>query len=209
MPPDAADLLLIDRVRRGDEQAWSDFIARFEGRLLAFVDSRLRNRAAAEDVVQETFLGFLVSLPNYQATTPLESFLFSIAAHKLTDVLRREGRRPALPLATSESQGVPAARGRMASSLARSQERKGQEEAFLRHALGELIEVWMTRGEFERLKCIELLYVKGWPNKEVAVRLGISEQAVANHKHAVLTKLKEAARRRQIGEEELQALGLE
>jgi RNA polymerase sigma-70 factor, ECF subfamily len=209
MPPDAADLLLIDRVRRGDEQAWSDFIARFEGRLLAFVDSRLRNRAAAEDVVQETFLGFLVSLPNYQATTPLESFLFSIAAHKLTDVLRREGRRPALPLATSESDGVPPARGRMASSLARSQERKGQEEAFLRHALGELIETWMSRREFERLKCIELLYVKGWPNKDVATRLGISEQAVANHKHAVLTKLKEAARRRQIGEEDLRALGLE
>jgi RNA polymerase sigma-70 factor (ECF subfamily) len=42
---------------------------------------------------------------------------------------------------------------------------------------------------------MELLFVLGWQNKEVALRLGISEQAVANHKHAVVAKLKEAARR--------------
>ncbi len=50
----------------------------FEGRLLAFVDSRLRDRSTtSEDVVQETFLGFLVGLPNYDDATPgPETFLF-------------------------------------------------------------------------------------------------------------------------------------
>ena len=33
----------------------------------------------------------------------------------------------------------------------------------------------------------------GWPNKEVSSELGISEQAVANHKSFVVGKLKEAA----------------
>jgi DNA-directed RNA polymerase specialized sigma24 family protein len=89
-----ADRLLIARIRAGEQEAWAECIARFEGRLLAFVDSRLRDKAASEDVVQETFLGFLVGLPNYDDTTPPETFLFSIAAHKLTDVLRRKGRRP-------------------------------------------------------------------------------------------------------------------
>ena len=88
--PDPAEALLIASVRRGSPDAWQDLIARYEGRLLAFVDSRLRNRAASEDIVQDTFVGFLVSLPNYDASTPLETYLFSIAAHKLTDHLRRE-----------------------------------------------------------------------------------------------------------------------
>ena len=68
-------------------------IARFEGRLLAFVEVRLRDRAASEDVVQEAFVGFLTSLPNYNESRPLEGYLFSIAAHKLTDHLRPAGVR--------------------------------------------------------------------------------------------------------------------
>jgi RNA polymerase sigma-70 factor (ECF subfamily) len=97
------DTVLIERVRRSDQDAWSELIGRFEGRLLAFVESRLRNRATAEDVVQDTFVGFLNSLPNYDASRSLESYLFSIAAHKLTDYLRREGRRPAVPLVRTGS----------------------------------------------------------------------------------------------------------
>ena len=38
----------------------------------------------AEDVVQETFLGFLTSLPHYDEKRDMEAYLFSIAAHKLT-----------------------------------------------------------------------------------------------------------------------------
>jgi RNA polymerase sigma-70 factor (ECF subfamily) len=190
-----SDRLLIARIRAGDEDAWAECIARFEGRLLAFVNSRLRDRAASEDVVQDTFLGFLVGLPNYDENTPPETFLFSIAAHKLTDVLRRNGRRPTLPLVlgNNSQDRAPEIRGsdRMASSMARSRERKGIEAAVLREGLAALIQQWLAREEFERLKCIELLFVLGWPNKEVARVLRISEQAVANHKHYVLAKLKD------------------
>jgi RNA polymerase sigma-70 factor (ECF subfamily) len=189
-----ADQLLVARIRSGDKDAWADCIARFEGRLLAFVDSRLRDRAASEDVVQETFLGFLIGLPNYNEQTPMESFLFSIAAHKLTDVLRRLGRRPTLPLLGGddpEGASDPKGSARMASSLAQSRERRLGEEHVLRDGLQSFIAQWLARGEFERLKCIELLFVLGWANKDVARRLGISEQAVANHKHYVVSRLKD------------------
>jgi RNA polymerase sigma-70 factor (ECF subfamily) len=194
MPSLDADRLLIARIRAGEQDAWAECIARFEGRLLAFVDSRLRDRAASEDVVQETFLGFLVGLPNYDDHTPPETFLFSIAAHKLTDVLRRKGRRPTIPLLVADSQdGAPDVAGsdRVASSMARSRERRITEEHVLREGLAGLIGQWHARGEFERLKCIELLFVLGWSNKDTARRLTISEQAVANHKHFVLSKLKD------------------
>lgn len=194
---DLTDRWLVQRIRAGDASAWEECIARYEGRLLAFVNSRLRNPAASEDVVQETFLGFLVSLPNYDERTPLESFLFSIAAHKLTDVLRREGRRPTLPLRPADAQsGIlePAGRDRRASSLVRSADRRAVEETLLADALRSLIVQWLEQGEYERLKCMELLFVLGWANKDVARRLGISEQAVANHKHFVVAKLASAIR---------------
>ena len=91
----------------------------YEGRLLGYVARRVADRAAAEDLVQETFLGFLTSLPNFDAAQPLEGYLFSIAAHKLTDMMRREGRRPTLPLASDDSSSdwQPADRACRASSL--------------------------------------------------------------------------------------------
>src|SRR5512137_2173613 len=130
---------LIRRIRQRDADAWSELIARYEGRLLAFVEGRVSGRrAAAEDVVQETFIGFLNSLPNYDGRRSLESYLFSICAHKLTDYLRREGRRPAVPLMTqddSDDTRPLVSPGRAASSIARSTERRGLEEKALVKAI--------------------------------------------------------------------------
>ncbi len=65
MSTSSSESLLISRIRAGEPDAWNEFIARYEGRLLGFVARRVANRAAAEDLVQETFVGFLNSLPNY------------------------------------------------------------------------------------------------------------------------------------------------
>src|SRR6266511_2921317 len=92
-----SDSLLIPQIRQGDTQAWGALIARYEGRLLAFVDRRLHDRAASEDVVQEAFVGFLNSLPNFDENRELQTYLFTIASHKVTDHLRRSGRHPLHP----------------------------------------------------------------------------------------------------------------
>src|SRR5690349_23442027 len=93
MPSDS-DRLLIQQIRQGDTRSWDTLISRYEGRLLAFVERRLRDRAASEDAVQETFVGFLNSLPNYDDKRELQTYLFTIASHKLTDHLRKQGRHP-------------------------------------------------------------------------------------------------------------------
>src|SRR3954447_25336686 len=89
-----SERLLIKQIRQGDARAWDTLISRYEGRLLAFVQRRLRDRATSEDVVQETFVGFLNSLPNFDERRELQTYLFTIASHKLTDHLRRSGRHP-------------------------------------------------------------------------------------------------------------------
>ena len=201
--PVETDALLIRRIREGDEDAWFELIARFEGRLLAFVESRTRHRSAAEDLVQETFIGFLTSLPNFDGRRPLEGYLFSIAAHKLIDYLRREGRRPMLPLVPSSSAASswePAGAARPASSIARSGERHNLEEEALATALAKQIEHFRHRGQLERLECAELLFVRGWSNKAVASRLGIGEQTVANYKFEFIAALRTAVRSQRLPE---------
>jgi RNA polymerase sigma-70 factor (ECF subfamily) len=202
--PSQSDSLLIRRIRQGEAEAWNELISQFEGRLLAYVESRTRDRATAEDVVQETFVGFLTSLPNYDRRRPLEGYLFSIAAHKLTDHLRREGRRPTLPLVPGSASGnswEPAGKARRASSIVRSGERRALEEAALETAISQQIERWHRRSQWEKLKCAELLFVRGYGNKEVARKLKISEQTVANHKFEFLARLRDAVRKQRLPEE--------
>jgi RNA polymerase sigma-70 factor (ECF subfamily) len=193
-----AEKLLIRQVRAGDKAAWQQLIERYEGRLLAFVDSRLHDRAASEDTVQETFIGFLTSLPHYDEGRDLEAYLFSIAAHKLTDHLRKQGRRP-IDQFGSDDRGRPLDEvpggARAASSIARSDERRVAEERLLTESLGQLVREWMARGDYDRLRCLELLIVKGWANKDVARHLNLTEQAVASYKFQTIARLKEMARR--------------
>jgi RNA polymerase sigma-70 factor (ECF subfamily) len=191
-----SDRLLIQQIRQGDQKPWKDLIARYEGRLLAFVDRRLRDRAASEDVVQETFVGLATSLPNFDERRELQTYLFTIASHKLTDYLRRMGRHPLHP--ASESPGdilqQQLDQNPGASSMARSQERRELETEAIVRALGQMIRQWQDRGDMVRLKVLELLLVKGWANRDVAAFLKISEQQVANYRFAAVKKLTEYVR---------------
>jgi RNA polymerase sigma-70 factor (ECF subfamily) len=199
--------LLVAEIRRGKPDAWRQLIDEFEGRLLAFVRSRLgaSRGAASEDVVQETFIGFLTSLPNYDARRPLEGWLFSIAAHKLTDHLRREGRRPAVTLSSTDGESgggswdLPcSARG--ASSIARSGERRALEADALCEALAEQIAVWRARDDWPKVKAMELLFVRGLGNKEVAEAVDLTEQQVANFKFDFLANLKKRLKKQGLDE---------
>jgi len=203
-PPSEIDQMLIKRIRSGDSEAWTQLIARYEGRLLAFVENRLTNRSASEDIVQETLVGFLNSLPNYDGRRSLESYLFSICAYKLTDYLRREGRRPAIPLsAGSDSSGdwQIVGKARAASSIARSTERKRLEEDALVEALLLQVERWQDRGDWQKLKCIELLTVRGLANKIVSNALNITEQQVANYKFDFLARLRTLIKRKGLSQD--------
>ncbi|MDG2382681.1 MAG: sigma-70 family RNA polymerase sigma factor [Pirellulaceae bacterium] len=193
-----ADAMLVERIRAGDTEAWGELINRYEGRLLAFSESRLRKRDVSEDIVQEAFIGFLNSLPNYDGKRPLESYLFTICAYKLTDHLRREGRRPTVSLSSTASASggdwqIPG-RSRPASSIARSGERQRIEENSLMEALTEQIEHWCRRDDWTKIKCMELLFVRGRGNKEVATSLQITEQQVANYKFDFLARLRNRLR---------------
>src|SRR5437660_1895065 len=144
------DRLLVQQIRQGDARAWDLLIERYEGRLLAFVERRLHDRAASEDVVQETFVGFLNSLPNFDDRRELQTYLFTIASYKLTDHLRRLGRHP-VQQATEDASGNDPLLQRPdsspgASSVARGHERHRIEEDAVARCLGGLLRDWLDKG---------------------------------------------------------------
>lgn len=187
-----SDRLLIQQIRQGDARAWEHLIARYEGRLLAFIQRRLHDRAASEDVVQETFIGFLNSLPNYDETRELQTYLFTIASYKLTDQLRRAGRHPLHHVdGTSDVLNQKLDSHQAASSVARSHERQNLESDAVGRSLSTLLDQWRQQGEYVRIKVMELLLVKGWANRDVAKLLKISEQQVANIRFAAVKKIGE------------------
>src|SRR5262249_2154816 len=149
-----------------------------------------------EDAVQETFVGFLNSLPNYDEHRELQTYLFTIAAHKLTDHLRRTGRHPVRVASDSSSDilGDQLDEHTGASSIARSHERRELETGGITRGVGLMIRQWMEKGEPVRVKVLELLWVKGWANRDVAAFLEISEQQVANYRFAAVKKLTEHVR---------------
>jgi RNA polymerase sigma-70 factor, ECF subfamily len=193
-----SDRVLIAQIRQGDGQAWQELIDRYEGRLLAFAERRLRDRAASEDVVQETFVGFLNSLPNFDDRRELQTYLFTIAAHKVTDQLRRTGRRPWHATGGDDGDDVLQKQydsdQKAASSQARSNERKELEGEAVSRCLKQLLHSWVQKGDYQRVQVMELLFVKGLPNREVAIQLSITEQQVANFRFAALRKLGELIR---------------
>lgn len=186
----------IERIRGGEDAAWRQLVQQFEGRLLAFARARLGDREAAEDIVQETLIGFYRSLPHFDAARPIESYLFQICAFKVTDHLRRSGRSVAETIrAGSNDSSSPAmdvaASGPAASSIARSAERRGQEETAVAAAIRSQIDKWQAAGDYTKLGCIELLFVSRMANKEVAERLGLTEQQVANYKSDFLARTRQ------------------
>lgn len=187
-----SDKLLVQEIRAGDTDAWQRLIDRYEGRLLAFARRRLSDRSQAEDIVQETFVGFLNSLPNFDQERDLQTYLFTIAAHKLTDYLRKLGRHPLqhIPDGQEFFEGKTDHRPKV-SSMARSRERITIEEGALGTALKSIIAGWRDQGDFLRIKVLELLFVAGWSNKDVAEHLDIKDQQVANIRFAAVRKITE------------------
>jgi RNA polymerase sigma-70 factor (ECF subfamily) len=195
-----SDLLLIQRIRNNDSQAWAELDRRYRGRLRAYIRRRLNHQDAIDDIVQETFMGFHTSLPNFDEQRDLETWLFTIANHKVTDYLRRQGRRSQYYLPCNDETGdsygeqFSDQKQRLPSSIARSAERRELEEDVLAKALHSYVSELRQRSDYLRLKAMELIYVKGWRNQDVAAFLQVSEQDIANWRFQSKSRLQDRLR---------------
>ena len=93
-----SDEHLFDLYRRGEDTALRTLIERYQDDLSRFLYRLLGDRAAAEDVFQEAFLQVHQSANSFDSSRKFRPWLFTIAANKGRDYLRRKGRKPTLDL---------------------------------------------------------------------------------------------------------------
>ena len=92
------DEALFDRYRRGDTGALKIIIERYQDELYRFLCRLIGDRTGAEDVFQDTFLQIHLSADTFDAERRFRPWLFTIAANKGRDFLRRKIRRRTLDL---------------------------------------------------------------------------------------------------------------
>ena len=189
---------LVEQIRRGDAEAWSQLVERFQGRLLAFARSRGINRSDAEDLVQETFVQFLKGLVAYRGEASLETYLFMILRRRIVDHLRGKRVSACGGLDDDDSDsnsGDPIARAPApdltASTYARRDERLHRERAALAESLGEMIKRLKENEDFRDLQIMEMVFYAQMRNKDIGRLSGMDEKAIALLKHRWLKQLRE------------------
>src|ERR671934_1947774 len=86
------DACLVAALRQGDETAFARLVEQYHGPLLRLARLYVADAAAAEDVVQETWLGLLRGLDRFEGRASLKTWLFRILANRARTRAAREGR---------------------------------------------------------------------------------------------------------------------
>lgn len=97
------DEQLFEAYRGGELGALRTLIERYQDDLLRFLIRLTGDRQAAEDVFQETFLQVHLSQDTFDATRRFKPWLFTIAANKGRDLMRKRGRRHEVDLSAPVS----------------------------------------------------------------------------------------------------------
>jgi len=93
-----SDEVLFEQYRTGDRESLRTLIERHQKDLMRFLIRLTGDAAGAEDVFQDAFLQIHVSADTFDPTRRFRPWLFTIAANKARDHLRKKGRRRTLEL---------------------------------------------------------------------------------------------------------------
>jgi len=76
------DAELLTRLRRGDEHAFRTLVERYSATMLHVARLHVRDRQAAEEVVQETWLAVIRGLERFEERSTLKTWLFRILTNR-------------------------------------------------------------------------------------------------------------------------------
>ncbi len=202
--PNQADQFLIQQIRDGNEDGWRQVVDRYQGRLWAFARRQLHDDQAAEDIVQETFVGLLKGLDRLELWTSLETCLFTILRRRLVDSFRRSGRAQQLRMCAPRSAGQLDdgdslgdadqwidRRNVSASKYAEQSEQRTIQERALWRALSNSIEHLRQETKLRELRVFEMVFYAQMRNKEIAELVGMEQQQIGLLKHRFVRRLAE------------------
>jgi RNA polymerase sigma-70 factor (ECF subfamily) len=88
------DQQLVERVQRGDKQAYGLLVEKYRRKLGRLLSRFIRDPAEVEDVVQEAFIKAYRALPNFRGESAFYTWLYRIGINTAKNYLVAMGRRP-------------------------------------------------------------------------------------------------------------------
>jgi RNA polymerase sigma-70 factor (ECF subfamily) len=95
-----SDNELMIRYRNGDEDAFRELVTRYKNILYAFLRRFSSQQEVIEDIFQETFIQLYINQDRFDTNRPLRPWLFTIAANKAKDTLRKMRRQSTVSIGT-------------------------------------------------------------------------------------------------------------
>jgi len=181
--PAITDEQLLDSYRNGNKAAFAQLVERYQRELFHFLVRFLGDRAAAEDVFQESFLQVHQSAAQFDPSRRFRPWLFTIAANKARDLMRSQARRPTNPLQASISPGDDES-GQYIDLMEATNPAPGQ--AMEREELQKMVH-GTVMGMPDHLREILLLsYFHQFPYKQISDILAIPLGTVKSRLHAAV-----------------------
>ncbi|MBN1972636.1 MAG: RNA polymerase sigma factor [Sedimentisphaerales bacterium] len=102
-----SDAQLLNLYSEGQESAFHEIVNRYKNGLYTFLRQFLNRQDLVEDVFQETFMQLFTSRESFDQNRPLRPWLFTIAANKAKDALRKWQRTSAVSIGSiADSQDI-------------------------------------------------------------------------------------------------------
>ncbi len=191
---------LLEAIRRGDREAWSQLVNEYQGRLLGFVMARVPQRADAEDIVQNSFASFIRVVDGLQIEVSLETYLFAIVRNEIVQRLRTPWARSVCLIQdvycrnednTSEDAMAQVASCDPSTSwcVSHNEENKFVREA-LTKTLRQFVRKFQKAEKLNSLKMAELIFYCQLSNTDVANQLGVDAGNVRTFRHRSLKHIR-------------------
>jgi RNA polymerase sigma-70 factor (ECF subfamily) len=188
------DRELVDRAREGDAQAFGQLVRRHQQRIHRLAMHLLRDRAEAEDVMQETFIRAYRALTRFDGRSEPYTWFYRIAINLSLNTLRsRKSRRT-----TTESDDA-----RLDAIINEKQTLADAPDDAARNQLYEALSQGIDELSETLRTTLVLVCIDGRSHEEAAAMLGAPEGTIAWRVHEARRKLKEYMIKRGFEPEEM------
>ncbi len=201
LPVSAPERELIARLRAGDQAAFIDLMDRYGASLFRLALLYVHDPGAAEDVVQETWLGVFQGIDRFEGRSSLKTWLFTILSNRAKRRGERDNRsRPFSTLGTPE--GIE--EGDLDRFFPPGSDDAGHwksipddwdllpEERLASSELHAVVERAIATLPGTQREVITLRDIEGWASDEVRNALGITETNQRVLLHRARTKVRRA-----------------
>jgi RNA polymerase sigma-70 factor (ECF subfamily) len=172
-----SDLRLVERVKAGDQAAYSSLVHKYKGRIYSVIYNMTSNREDANDLAQETFIKAFRSLDRFRGRSQFFTWLYRIAVNATLSHLKKNRLRHFF---NYEDLQEETANGEWLEAMTSAS--RSDRPVFLRELQEKLNEALQQLSPKHRAVVV-LFEVEGMSHEEIAEILKVSTGTVRSRLH--------------------------